>query len=135
GSSIIGWRHARHAARQAALEAIERVGLQHRLPHRPNELSGGERQRVAIARALVTRPRLLLADEPTGNLDAQTGKEILSVLARLNEQGQTIVMVTHDANVAALAHRCLSLSEGVIREQKKPPRAPSAAPTTSEVAR
>jgi ABC-type lipoprotein export system ATPase subunit len=128
GTSILGWRLARGAAREAAMQAIERVNMQHRLDHRPNELSGGERQRVAIARALVTRPRLLLADEPTGNLDAQTGKEILSVLARLNAQGQTIVMVTHDPNVAALAHRSLLLSEGVVHEQKQSTRALVGAP-------
>ncbi|MBN1491717.1 MAG: ABC transporter ATP-binding protein [Phycisphaerae bacterium] len=115
GSSVLGWFSRRAAARAAAEEMIEQVGLTGRIKHRPNELSGGERQRVAIARALVNRPRILLADEPTGNLDTTTGRGILTLLKRLSEQGQTIVLVTHDASVAAGAHRTVTLVDGQIR--------------------
>ena len=113
--SVSGWLREGARARLEAMEVVEKVGLVHRAEHRPNELSGGERQRAAIARALVNRPRLLLADEPTGNLDADTGRGILAVLQELNEQGQTIVMVTHDPDVAALAHRRVHLAEGRIQ--------------------
>ncbi len=115
GHSALGWLGARGSARETTRAVIEAVGLSHRVGHRPNELSGGERQRAAIARAIVNKPRLLLADEPTGNLDATTGKGILKVLAQLNEQGQTIVMVTHDPNVAALAHRIIELADGKLK--------------------
>jgi len=110
------WPGARRAARRDAQKVLEAVGLTERARHRPNELSGGERQRVAIARALINRPTLLLADEPTGNLDAVIGAGILELLGTFNEAGQTIIMVTHDAQVAAHAHRRVQLSNGVIRE-------------------
>jgi lipoprotein-releasing system ATP-binding protein len=113
--SVPGWIREGARARRGAMEVVEQVGLGHRAEHRPNELSGGERQRAAIARALVNHPRQLLADEPTGNLDADTGRGILAVLQELNEQGQTIVMVTHDPDVAALAHRRVHLAEGRIQ--------------------
>ncbi|MBU0638583.1 MAG: ABC transporter ATP-binding protein [Planctomycetes bacterium] len=106
------WRSKRHAARTDALSIIERVGLGERIKHRPRELSGGERQRLAIARALVHKPRVLFADEPTGNLDAEAGANIMSLLKGLHDGGQTIVMVTHDPSVAAYADRILLLEDG-----------------------
>lgn len=114
GASGLAWGAVRSKARREAGEILDRVGLIHRLKHRPRELSGGERQRVAIARALVNRPALLLADEPTGNLDEAIGGDILKLLSGLNDAGQTIVMVTHDAQVASRAHRQVRLSEGTI---------------------
>jgi ABC-type lipoprotein export system ATPase subunit len=114
------WRWDRRSAVRLADEIVERVGLSERRRHRPHELSGGERQRVAIARALVNRPSLLLADEPTGNLDEAIGADILSLLVELNEGGQTIVMVTHDPRVASAAHRRVQLGEGVLREIESP---------------
>ncbi len=116
GHSAWSWPLARRQARRDVEEILERVGLADRLKHRPSELSGGERQRVAIARALINRPALLLADEPTGNLDEVIGAGILGLLAELNTAGQTIIMVTHDVRVATRAHRRVQLADGVIRE-------------------
>ena len=96
--------------------ALEKVELLNRMTHRPNELSGGQRQRVAIARALVNNPSILLADEPTGNLDSKTGAEIMQLFERLHQSGNTIVLVTHEADVAAYAHRTLHLRDGVVEE-------------------
>ena len=118
--SFSRWLAVRRQARREGEELLERIGLSERIKHRPAELSGGERQRVAIARALVNRPSLLLADEPTGNLDTAIGEDILRLLKEFNISGQTIVMVTHDARVASYAHRCVRLSEGVIREGGPP---------------
>ena len=102
----------RHDRARAALEA---VGLGDRIKHRPNELSGGQQQRVAIARALVTEPALILADEPTGNLDSKTGREIMELFARLHkERGITVIFVTHDPTIAANAHRVIHLMDGVV---------------------
>ncbi|HKW51240.1 MAG TPA: ABC transporter ATP-binding protein [Candidatus Eisenbacteria bacterium] len=100
--------------RERAREALSRVQLEERMQHRPNELSGGQRQRVAIARALVTRPALLLADEPTGNLDSRTGDDILALFEALHAEGQTIMVVTHEPDVAAKADRRIVLRDGVI---------------------
>ncbi|QOJ13798.1 MAG: ABC transporter ATP-binding protein [Planctomycetia bacterium] len=111
-TGVLRWPTARSGARRRVSAELERVGLSHRLAHRPSELSGGERQRVAIARALVHRPSVLLADEPTGNLDATSGAAILAIFQALHAEGQTIVMVTHDATVAACADRVLHLDDG-----------------------
>jgi putative ABC transport system ATP-binding protein len=103
----------RHARARGALDKVE---LTSRMTHRPNELSGGQRQRVAIARALVNNPSILLADEPTGNLDSKTGNEIMALFARLHEAGNTIVLVTHEADIAAYAHRSIHLRDGQVEK-------------------
>lgn len=105
----------KHDRKQRALEAIETVGLSHRVHNLSNQLSGGERQRVAIARAIVTRPTVIFADEPTGNLDSKSGKQVMDMLAELNEkQGHTIVLVTHETYTAAYAERILRLRDGLL---------------------
>ena len=108
-----------HERRLRAEAALESVALADRMDHRPNELSGGQRQRVAIARALVNRPSILLADEPTGNLDSQTSAEIMKVFEHLADTGQTVIMVTHEADIAAHARRVVVLRDGVIHSDDK----------------
>jgi putative ABC transport system ATP-binding protein len=104
------------ARQEKAKQALEKVDLMSRASHRPNELSGGQRQRVAIARALVNDPSILLADEPTGNLDSKTGTEIMGVFERLHASGNTIVLVTHEADIAAYAHRTIHIRDGQVEK-------------------
>jgi putative ABC transport system ATP-binding protein len=117
----LGMRYVGGSDRQKAAEALERVGLSERSNHRPTELSGGEQQRVAIARALVKNPPLLLADEPTGNLDSKSGEGIISILTSLHaEQGITLIMITHDANIAYHCQRIIHLKDGEIVTEETP---------------
>ena len=115
GCAMGAWEGQRLHFQKRATELLDRLGLKERLRHRPAKLSGGERQRVAIARALVNEPEVLLADEPTGNLDAATGWQIIELLGQLHREGQSIVMVTHDDKIAAVADRRLHLDAGRLR--------------------
>jgi putative ABC transport system ATP-binding protein len=101
-----------------AKECLEAVGLGDRLKHKPGQLSGGQRQRVAIARALAIKPSIIIADEPTGNLDSAKGQEIMKVLSGLNKQGITLLIITHDMDVAKLAHRVVDIHDGKINERR-----------------
>ena len=100
--------------KRLAVQALEEVGLGDRLKHRPNEISGGEKQRVAIARALVNRPSIILADEPTGNLDSKTGQDIMKMIDKLHDEGNTIILVTHEQEIARYAKRVIHLKDGII---------------------
>ncbi len=116
----LGMRYAGGVDRKQAMEALTKVGLSDRANHRPTELSGGEQQRVAIARALVKNPPLILADEPTGNLDSRSGEEIISILTSLHaEQGITLVLITHDANIAHHCQRIIHLMDGQVVSEEK----------------
>jgi len=113
-------RYAGGADRKRAMEALAKVGLSDRASHRPTELSGGEQQRVAIARAIVKNPPLILADEPTGNLDSRSGEEVISILTSLHaEQGITLVMITHDNNIAHHCQRIIHLMDGQVEREEK----------------
>ncbi len=105
--------------KQLAMDVLERVGLNDRMMHKSNELSGGERQRVAIARALVNKPSLILADEPTGNLDSKTGEEIIEIMQRLHDHGNTIILVTHEEYIAKQTKRIIRLRDGVIESDER----------------
>jgi len=116
----LGMRYCGGSDRQRAMEALATVGLSDRAHHRPSELSGGEQQRVAIARALVKNPPLILADEPTGNLDSRSGEEIISILTKLHgEQGITLVMITHDTKIAHHCQRIINIKDGQVMAEEK----------------
>src|SRR5262245_54515344 len=134
GHSLFNWWQTRAQWRRRAEDLLKKVGLGHRLKHRPRELSGGEMQRTAIARALLMNPRVLLADEPTGNLDAQTGGEIVRLLREINrEEGVTIVMVTHNLDLVSATDRVVRMAGGVVTDDVQGPRPPFQQPLLAAV--
>ena len=112
--SVIGWLGCRKKVKNRAKELLGEFGLGHRIEHKPYQLSGGERQRAAIARALINEPKLLLADEPTGQLDSKTSKEIMFLLSSMHERGKTVIIVTHDSAISAYAKRLIRIKDGII---------------------
>jgi putative ABC transport system ATP-binding protein len=129
-ASLSAWRNVelplsyagvgRAERRRRALDALDRVGLGDRVEHRPGELSGGQQQRVAVARALVTDPALILADEPTGALDSRSARDVMRLMEELNEAGRTIMLITHDAEVASAAERIVRIRDGLLSKEKEP---------------
>jgi len=125
GQSVVGWWKTRSQWRRRAEQLLDRVGLGHRMKHRPREMSGGEMQRAAVARALLTQPRVLLADEPTGNLDAATGGEIVKLLREINrDDGVTIVMVTHNLEIVSATDRVVRMVNGVVTDDTSATKVP-----------
>jgi putative ABC transport system ATP-binding protein len=127
-----GWGWARER-RKLAEEALQRVGLGQRMDHRPNQLSGGQKQRVAIARALIAKPRILMADEPTGNLDTATTEEILKLFEQIHQDGQTVLMVTHENDVAAHCRRVVRLRDGLVLSDLPAEQDPSVGPLVPKI--
>ena len=127
-----GWGWAKER-RKLAVEALQRVGLGQRMDHRPNQLSGGQKQRVAIARALIAKPRILMADEPTGNLDTATTEEILKLFSQIHRDGQTVLMVTHENDVAAHCERVVRLRDGLVLSDLRAEDDPSVGPLVAGV--
>jgi putative ABC transport system ATP-binding protein len=127
-----GWGWARER-RKLAEEALHRVGLSQRMDHRPNQLSGGQKQRVAIARALIAKPRILMADEPTGNLDTATTEEILKLFEQIHQDGQTVLMVTHENDVAAHCRRVVRLRDGLVLSDLPAEQDPAVGPLVPEI--
>lgn len=114
--------HSKSERKARASEVLNQVGLSDRMDHQPNQLSGGQRQRVAIARALVNRPSIILADEPTGNLDSKTSVEIMRLFNEIHANGNTVILVTHEEDIAAYAHRVIRLRDGIIESDAKNPQ-------------
>jgi len=127
-----GWGWAKRR-RELAREALDRVGLSQRMDHRPNQLSGGQKQRVAIARAILSRPRILMADEPTGNLDTATTEEILKLFEQIHRDGQTVLMVTHENDVAAHCRRVVRLRDGLVLSDLPSEQDPAVGPLVAGV--
>ena len=133
--SVLGWLTRRGKLRKQATELLDRVGLAHRMHHKPREMSGGEMQRAAIARALICGPRVLLADEPTGNLDEENGEQIVTLLRGLNREGLTVVMVTHNLDLVAPSDRVVRLAKGRVEADEEEPIMPMGPPEIAPLRR